>query len=146
MELVKLINNYLESGGSISSFEREYGYGKDTIRKKINRLGYVYIKNKKKFVLQEKTIITQESNERNLNKTVLNFNNEELEILKKIIDEYKRKNEKIKFEGEIIIRSFRTYKLIIDKFIVFCKDNDLKQQDALAKALNDFMKNYEIFN
>lgn len=51
--MVDEINNYLKDGGTISAFERENGFGKDTVRKKMNRLGYSYIKGLKQFVLQD---------------------------------------------------------------------------------------------
>lgn len=57
--MVDEINNYLKNGGTISSFEREKGFGKDTVRKKLNRLGYSYNKALKQFVIQD---VTQKSN------------------------------------------------------------------------------------
>lgn len=60
MEIVKLVhevNEHLSNKGSISSFEREYGYGKDTVRKKLNKHGYVYKKAIKQFVVQDVTQI-----------------------------------------------------------------------------------------
>lgn len=53
--MVNEVNNHLKNGGTISSYEREKGYGKDTIRKKLNRLGYSYNKTLKQFVIQEVT-------------------------------------------------------------------------------------------
>lgn len=57
--MVDEINNYLKNGGTISSYEREKGYGKDTIRKKLNRLGYSYSKDLRRFVVQD---VVQKSN------------------------------------------------------------------------------------
>lgn len=57
--MINEINNYLKNGGTISAFEREKGFGKDTVRKKINRLGYSYNKALKQFVTQD---VTQKSN------------------------------------------------------------------------------------
>lgn len=49
------INLYLKNGGTISAYEREKGYGKDTIRKKLKRLGYSYNKALRQFVIQDVT-------------------------------------------------------------------------------------------
>lgn len=53
--MINDINLYLKNGGTISGYEREKGYGKDTIRKKMKRLGYSYNKGLKQFVLQDVT-------------------------------------------------------------------------------------------
>lgn len=57
--MINEINDYLKNGGTISSFEREKGFGKDTVRKKLNRLGYSYNKDLKQFITQN---VTQKSN------------------------------------------------------------------------------------
>lgn len=49
------INKKLKSGLSIAKLERELGYGKDTLRKKLNRAGYSYNKTLKQYVTQENT-------------------------------------------------------------------------------------------
>lgn len=57
--MINEINDYLKNGGTISSYEREKGFGKDTIRKKLNRLGYSYNKGLRQFVTQD---VTQKNN------------------------------------------------------------------------------------
>lgn len=49
------INKKLKNGLSIAKLERELGYGKDTLRKKLNRAGYSYNKTLKQYVTQENT-------------------------------------------------------------------------------------------
>ena len=43
-------------------------------------------------------------------------------------------------DGEIVTRSVRTYKNVLDKFVKYCKDNKLSQKDSIAIALIEFMK------
>lgn len=150
MELVELVNNHLKNGGSISKFERENGYGKDTVRKQLNKIGYVYKKDIKQFVLQDNTNITQVQNKskKSNNKNKLKqsndkFDDEEIQILKEIIYKYKNKNKDENFDGEIVTRSFRTYKNVLDNFVKYCKENRLKQQDAIAQALKNFYSENE---
>lgn len=147
MELVELVNNYLKNGGSISSFERENNYGKDTVRKQLNKIGYAYKKDIRQFVLQNNTNITQiQNNNKNLNNNKKKlkysdekFNDEEIKILKEIIYKYKNQNKNENFDGEIVTRSIRTYKNVLNNFVKYCKENRLKQQDALAQALQDYI-------
>lgn len=221
--MVSEVNDYLKNGGTISAFEREKGYGKDTVRKKLNRLGYSYNKTLKQFVTQDVTQkVTQKvthkiikndevaypikSNKKECKKMELAdfkkmntkdqidfvnqfcdgkrnlkeiekehftfkniglyinryegfwdgklkkyiyikpkqniFTEEDYAVLQTIINNYKNKQKvnDTEFEGEVVVRSVRTYKNILDNFAKYCKDNNLKQTDALAQALINFMK------
>ncbi|WP_419756974.1 hypothetical protein ACNUKZ_15270 (plasmid) [Clostridium perfringens] len=216
--MINEINDYLKNGGTISSFEREKGFGKDTVRKKLNRLGYSYNKGLKQFVTQN---VTQKSNTKviknnesaypiksnkkecqkmeladfkNLNtkeqvdfvnqytdgkKTLKeiereyfsfkniglyinrsqaywcgkqkkfimiepknNFNEEEIKILKEIINNHKI-NKEIEFKknDEIVLKSIRAHKSSLDKLADYCKKNKLKQQDILSLAIEQYIQN-----
>lgn len=168
-ELVTYVNTKLMNGSSMSSIERELGVGKDTIRKKLIRNNYKLDKELKQFVLHTNTGETlDKTNDVTLNNTrkthkvlpsntdtthskkegitqdntpITQFTEEDIEILKLIIKNYKSLElEGIKLEGEIVTRSFRSYKEIMDKFVEYCKDNKLSQKDAFAEALIQFMK------
>lgn len=52
------VNEKLKCGSSITKVEKELNYGKDTLRKKLNRAGYLYDKALKKFILDNNTTIT----------------------------------------------------------------------------------------
>ena len=62
-QLVEHVNLNLANGSSIAQIERELELGKDTIRKRLNRANYRYIKDLKQFVLQDNTSITQNNTE-----------------------------------------------------------------------------------
>lgn len=68
------------------------------------------------------------------------FTEEEITILKNIIRNYKLCTTDIVLDGEIVTRSVRTYKNVLDRFARYCKDNKLSQKDSIAIALIDFMK------
>lgn len=209
------VNQKLKEGYSIAKAERELNYGKDTLRKKLNRAGYNYDKTLKKFIFDANTVVTQnithtekgileknKSTENNINantrytedsvitnsithktthsKIGINNNSEIVDnatqnithaekpsitqnnnthatqpraitdddfvILFKIIDEYKSKDQIKKTnivipknDSEIITRSFRSYKSVLDSFAEYCKHNELTQKDAIAEALLLFM-------
>lgn len=229
MEIVELLehtNKKLSEGYSTVKIEKELGFGKDTLRKKLNRSGYSYNKQLKQYVTQENTecykVITQsntisykkEKNEYNpiskknigdenkmnlkefkelstmeqvhlinqycdgkmnlkeIEKKYFTFTNlskyinreqaywdgenkkyvyikpkqnifteEDYAVLQTIINNYKNKQKvnDTEFEGEVVVRSVRTYKNILDNFAKYCKNNNLKQTDALAQALKNFM-------
>lgn len=216
--MVDEINNYLKNGGTISAFEREKGFGKDTVRKKINRLGYSYNKALKQFVTQTATqksntkviknnesAYPKESNKKECKKMELadfknlsakeqvdfvnqfangkrtlkeiereyfsfkniglyinrseaywngklkkfimiepknNFNEEEIKILKEIINNHKI-NKEIEFKknDEIVLKSIRAHKSSLDKLADYCKKNKLKQQDILSLAIEQYIQN-----
>ena len=54
------VNDKLKKGYSIIRVERELNYGKDTLRKKLNRAGYQYDKALKKFIFDANTVITHD--------------------------------------------------------------------------------------
>lgn len=58
-ETAVYVNEKLKCGSSITKVEKELNYGKDTLRKKLNRAGYMYDKSLKKFILDDKINITQ---------------------------------------------------------------------------------------
>lgn len=68
------------------------------------------------------------------------FTEEEITILKNIIKNYKLCTTDVVLDGEIVTRSVRTYKNVLDRFAQYCKDNKLSQKDSIAIALIDFMK------
>lgn len=68
------------------------------------------------------------------------FDEEEIAVLKNIIKNYKLSTTNMILDGEIVTRSVRTYKNVLDKFVKYCKDNKLSQKDSIAIALIEFMK------
>lgn len=164
-ETIVYVNNSLNEGYSIVKIEKELNYGKDTLRKKINRAGFQYDKALKKFIFDANTVVTQDithaenniitkpitqSNNTNVTQpsSPRAFTDEDFKILFKIIDDYKSKddctskNENIvipKNDSEITTRSFRSYKNVFDSFSEYCKDNSLNQKDAIADALISYI-------
>lgn len=142
-EIVVCVNERLNAGGTIVGIEKELGYGKDALRKKLNRHGYKYNKQKRKFEFINNTNVTlnnKKNNSRNERKEFNVFTQEEILILKKIIKSYSRINiDESYINSEVVTRSFRTYKKAIDEFANFCKNNNLSQKDAVAQALMDFI-------
>lgn len=59
-ETIIYVNDRLKEGYSIAKAERELNYGKDTLRKKLNRAGYQYDKALKKFIFDANTVVTQD--------------------------------------------------------------------------------------
>lgn len=148
LELVDFVNKNLKKGYSTAKIEQQLlKTGKDSIRKKLNRNNYFFSKELNQYVLgaekeqvkinpkpiapQQKEIIIEEEN----------LTKDEIKILREIIINYKKENEYIKLdlEDEVVVRSVRTYKKVLEKFSKFCKTKDLNQKDALAKALINFI-------
>lgn len=215
MKDINKLNEYLKQGNSIKNFEKENGYGKDTLRKWLNRNGYRYNRKEKIYMLQNviESVIKNDSSayneideefknkgsaekmtleefkklktkekvefingfadgEMKLNdiakrhltftniskyipkeeaywdgaerkyKLIKTFTDEEFKVLQDIIACYKNKQKLNgnEFEGEVVVRSVRTYKNTLDQFAEYCKNNNLKQVDALAQALKNFME------
>lgn len=52
-KLLSIVNQQLKEGSSISTIERELDFGKDTLRRKLNRAGYKYSKERRRFLFDE---------------------------------------------------------------------------------------------
>lgn len=184
-ELLKTVNMSLSGGSSIAAIEKSLGFGKDTLRRKLNRAGYKYHREEKRFlfdgITENKNTISNNStspntsnyatlnNEHKSNTTVTQKINQEIkskeieepqeekpaaqqvlteknfQTLLKIIQEYELKEQQQTLEykkdtSNVISRSFRGYKNVIDEFSDYCKKRNLKQKDALSDALLLFMK------
>lgn len=158
LELLEYVNKNLNSGLSTSAVEKKMKVGKDTIRKKLNRAGYIYNKNLNQYEKKEtitdinnNSYITQnnikEKKSKKASKIIKsdyeeNLSKEEISFIKML---YKQHLEKqainvIEIE-EIITRSVRVDKKVMNKFAIYCKKNNLNQARALTKALVDFIKN-----
>ena len=175
-ELISFVNNELQAGNSVSKFEKSLGFGKDTLRKRLNRAGYKLNKDLKQFELLDNTQITHLNNDTNTivipekkhkethdntkkdtNKTPntkhnithnnttednnINFTAEEIQILKVLINNYKKSQcQTLKLDGKIVTRSFRSYQTVMNSFVQYCKENNLCQKTAFAEALLEYMK------
>lgn len=162
MDIVCLVNKRLQEGASTAQIEKDMKLGKDTLRKRLNRAHYKYNSHSRQYeptyntnvtsdVITHKTIaITQKDNigvtehvispcNTTLTQDVITLTEDEIMVLKSIVKSYNLNNKKNNFNGEIVIRSIRTYKTVLDNFSQFCKLNNLSQKDALSMALSEFM-------
>lgn len=166
LDLVTYVNTKLQEGLSTAKIEQEMQLGKDTLRKKLNRAGYKYNKNlncyeKRNNItdINNNSYITQNNIKENKlkkdnNKIIKNnynikkvdneekLNIEEIKFIKMLYSQYLEKQALNNIEiEEIITRSVRVDKKIMNKFAIYCKKNNLNQARALTKALLDFIKN-----
>ena len=162
-EIAKVVNKRLKEGLSTAQIEKEMKVGKDTLRKKLNRANYRYNKDLKQYELISNTDITLSvttqkhtdvlhKNNTNPTQSVITQRNtpvtqdkielieDEINILKIIARNYKISTRSYELEGEIVTRSVRTYKNVLEQFASYCKENNLSQKDSIALALIDFMK------
>lgn len=160
---IEQINAMLSTGLSIAATEKELGYGKDTLRKKLNRAGYHFNKELKQYVPDSNETTTATPVIRNpkliTDKPITNvvtpsypqyethFSLNEIEILHKIIREYQIKDSIQSIGGEptgtLVNRNIRVYKEQYDTFSNWCKANNLTQASALYKAIELLMKSME---
>jgi len=229
-ELLKFTNKKLQEGFNLGAVEQELGFGKDTLRRKLKKLGYSYNRKTKQYVAQGNTacykndenIVTQSNTisykkektaynpvekkntgadlemkleefkalstieqvnlinqftdgKKNLGdigreqfgthniSNIINrheaywdgvkkcyvliepnnnvFSQEEIMFIKTLYKQSKLKETINNMEqDEIINRSVRVNKDAMEKFAKCCKDNNLKQTNALTVALLDFME------
>ena len=130
-EQVELINKYADGILNLRDIEKKY-FTFTNISKYINRENAYWDGEKKKYVLIKKNA---------------ELSTDEINFIKML---YKQHQIKLKIEAgsdlnpaDIITRSIRVKKETINKFALFCKENNLNQATALTKALEDFMLTIE---
>ena len=151
-EIVKYVNKKLKIGLNVGQIEKEMKVGKDSIRKKLNKNGYKFDNNKRQYIKIKENNNNEIPSVKKTKQEIIKSNDktkgvpeehfltqEEIKILKVIAKNYNKTNTEYKLEGEIKARSFKTYKSVVDKFVVYCKENKLCQKDCIAIALLDFM-------
>lgn len=168
-DIVKVVNGKLKDGLSTAQIEKQMKLGKDTLRKRLNRANYRYNKDLNQYILTDNTPITDNvitlkntpathSNNTYVTGNVITRNvtevtqevkevtqqkaeltEDEIKILKIIASNYKKAESNYNFDGDVITRSIRTYKNVLEQFATYCKDNNLSQKESIAIALMDFM-------
>lgn len=77
-QLVTQVNTKYQDGfTSLAKIEKELGYGKDSIRQRLSRNGYIFNKELKQYVLQDNTTTTQTTELNNTIDNTMCYKNEE---------------------------------------------------------------------
>lgn len=160
-EQVKTINELLAEGYSIprisESLEGKNNKALDrtVIRKHFLRFGYRVENNE--FILDETMEVNTpltlkpkaQTNVQAVTKSYnAQFTSEEYEILQRLIREVRLRDQIVESvpeteKGESVNRNIRVYTQQYNEFADFCKNNHLKQADALYDAISDFMTKYK---
>lgn len=144
------INSLLAEGLSIAKVEKELGYGKDTLRKKLNRSGYHFNKESRQYVADgepmvpvapvKKKIVTQVSTP----SYKPSFTEQQVDVLHRMIKEFQAREQiqSAVSRGTVKNRNIRVYTEQFDVFADWCKQNNLTQADALYKAIESLMNSF----
>ncbi|MBS5825050.1 MAG: hypothetical protein KID00_14585 [Clostridium argentinense] len=153
-EVLLLVNNELQKGKSISKTERDLGLGKDTLRKKLNREGYFYVREKKQFIerntkgitrnkstdriisnkgVKKKAISMEEKGNKTLNASEIAEVKELLKVKNELLEMVKVKNSSNNKEGISLM----------EEVISFDKANRKKATFNLDLELLEKLKEYE---
>lgn len=166
MEIIEKINQMLLEVNSIAQVEKLLGYGKDTLRKKLNRQGYKFNKETRQYEFvgvedpgvkvksekvkqspkQEIAQVVTDSYTPKVYEYETRFTDSQIDILHRMIKEYELK-ERISLvaedKGELGNRNVRVYVEHFNKFSNWCKSMNMTQADGLYEAINMLMKQYQ---
>ncbi|MGL5780779.1 hypothetical protein [Cetobacterium sp.] len=149
-EQVRYVNNELGKGFSITKIEKTLKLGKDTLRKRLNKQGYVYDKMQKQFIISainkniDKEINQQEEIKTNNNQmsNLEGFTKEEIKVLKQIIKEKSVKNNNgLK---KLMSDDYKTTTLEIEINLgkaleEYCYENKLTKKTVINQALINYL-------
>lgn len=140
-QLVQYVNDNLNNGGSVSKVERDLGFGKDTIRKKLNRASYRYDKLLKQFVLKDNTDITQEKAK------VIKIENTEVKkenVLQANTSKTHKKERKVTQDNTDITQTFSKEEINILKGIIKnYKSLEVERVELKGKVTTRSFRTYE---
>ena len=151
MDLLTQVNELLLKGYSVEQASQELGKGKEWARRQLSSMGYKYNRNTKQYELKDITKATEIKQEKQeITKVTTNsyemktqeqkiFNDSDIDILYKLIEEYKIRNTVMSDRAEndtLSNRNIRVYKNHYEKFANWCKRNNVTQADALKKAID----------
>lgn len=152
MDLEK-INQLLAEGLSISKVEKDLGFGKDTLRKKLNRSGYHFDKESRQYILDGEPApavpATVKKNPQPVAQVSTHsyktpFTEQQVDVLHRMIKEFQAR-EQIQAtvsRGTVKNRNIRVYTEQFDVFADWCKQNNITQADALFKAIEALMNSF----
>lgn len=159
-ELVTEVNKQLELGETLSSLQKKHGlrakYISDKFKNKYvkDKATNKYIPKEIEIVTPSYTVTTSEVAPIEKNEVVTSvvtevvtsqFVEDEVEILKKIIAEYRTKQmiqeqmQDDEDKQDLANRNIRVYTKQYNKFADWCKSNNITQADALYKAIQMLM-------
>ncbi|MGL4741519.1 MAG: hypothetical protein ACRC41_12055 [Sarcina sp.] len=149
-EQVRYVNNELGKGFSITKIEKTLKLGKDTLRKRLNKQGYVYDKMQKQFIISatnkniDKDINKQEEIKINIKQmsNLEGFTQEEIKILKQIIKD-KSVNNNNGFK-KLMSDDYKTTTLEIEINLgkvleQYCYENKLTKKTVINQALINYL-------
>ena len=146
---VEFINKNLGSK-TLTEISKEIKISRSTIRERFLKQGYIFDKNKNKYIYSsEAKNKAQKENKCNNNTNVLEEKIKALESkIEAIESKLNNKNKEFnaieikKFDRKTVSRCYRVYEDIQKEFSTFCKENsNYKVQDILSMALYEYMKN-----
>ena len=165
-EMLNAINKLLVDGYKVSDAEKELGFGDGYVRKRLSKEGYRFDRKLNQYIAKDKVVtgsngMLQKQEQplqrkpevtcsngvmpRQDNKNEGTFSSGDIDILHKIISEYKIRQQiqsvAEEDKGKTINRNVRVYEKQFEVFADWCKTNNVTQADALYKAISLLMDN-----
>lgn len=144
---VAFVNDLLKNNHDLQQVADKIGINYSTFTKVMQEDDYVYIKRENqyyKFVRNVNTISSVDNSADELTA----FINENLDVLKKLIEKYKRNDDftidKKIFASKLSTKTFRMPEELYQQFVRTCEKEfpHLKIQDIIAQLLLNFSNNY----
>ena len=126
---VEFINNELAKGKSLTNITSEIGVGRTTLRDRFTKNNYIFNSQFNRYVMNYEVSSTEDVD---------------------LYDEIKVENKDnlIKIDkdlcsGEVVGKTFKTYKTVLEAFTKFCDSKSNLNKDLIAMALIEYMKKYK---
>lgn len=165
MELLDQVNGLLQQGYTVEQASTQLGKGKEWARRTLSAMGYKYNRKTNQYELksivpegkeQAITRVVTSDQKQEITKVVTDsyieqktgtqqvFKDDDLNILYKMIEEYKMRHDISTHENiddKLVNRNIRVYENHYKNFANYCKSINVTQADMLRKAIDLLMSN-----
>ena len=128
---IKVFNSILDEGNNIKEVCYKIGISYSTIRDRFQKGRYQYNKFENHYEKADRNKTNNMELENTLRSVITKINSEELEP------------KELDLEDDIVVRSFRIRKKILEDFMEYCNNSSLKQYDIISLFLIEGMNKYK---
>lgn len=132
---VNVFNNLLKEFKNIKEVCKVIGISYSTIRDRFNKHNYTFNKFSNEYEGKDNYIENTNELENVIEKVILNMNKKEINPLINY--------DKSKYDNKLVLRSFRIHENVLDNFVEYCENSNLKQYDVISLFIHEGLQKYQ---
>lgn len=132
---VNVFNNLLKEFKNIKEVCKVIGISYSTIRDRFHKHNYTFNKFSNEYEGKDNYIENTNELENVIEKVILDMNKKEINPLINY--------DKSKYNDKVVLRSFRIHENVLDNFVEYCENSNLKQYDVISLFIHEGLQKYQ---